>query len=202
MDVHGSERCKFYNRGHCKYILKGCKFFHPPETCANAACSDSNCQFRHPKTCKFQWNCNFATNCSYSHVGNVEVNDNLYIKMNECVVIIKNWFNKFHAELLWYLNHHTHWDFSGIPKRTNFKLTHLQRSKFTKRGLLCCTISPSYPFGFGSTAILQGELVEREVCPQKHKLPYNCLQLRWNDVLPGCLDPKCKEEHTQGCQCL
>ena len=62
-----SERCKFLNRGYCKYIHKGCKYFHPQEICSSYSCNGRQCFKRHPKTCKFGQTCQYKQNCMYKH---------------------------------------------------------------------------------------------------------------------------------------
>ena len=66
------KRCKYFNRGHCKYKLK-CTFSHPKETCKNVLdgknCDDKLCKDRHPKICKWwqgQSGCR-RENCDYLH---------------------------------------------------------------------------------------------------------------------------------------
>ena len=67
------KRCRYYNRGFCKYTTK-CKFVHPTETCkvylSGKICDKSDCEFRHPKICKWlesKGGCKRET-CDYRHV--------------------------------------------------------------------------------------------------------------------------------------
>ena len=61
-------KCKFYNKGFCKYKSKGCDFFHPEESCADPKCENKDCSKRHKQPFKFRdksivlqnkekWNC-------------------------------------------------------------------------------------------------------------------------------------------------
>ena len=46
--------CKFFNTGHCKHILKGCKFTHAAEIGSSYRCRNKRCNERHPKKCKYK----------------------------------------------------------------------------------------------------------------------------------------------------
>ena len=47
-----SKKCKYFNRGHCKFKLK-CRFVHPTEICRTylegKTCYEKLCKSRHPK---------------------------------------------------------------------------------------------------------------------------------------------------------
>ena len=62
-------KCSYYNSGYCKFTKKekGCKFYHPEETCYIPNCNNKKCPARHPKSCKFGDTCVFQTGCSYKH---------------------------------------------------------------------------------------------------------------------------------------
>lgn len=67
------KRCRYYNRGYCKYELK-CRFIHPTEICKehmqSKKCININCGGRHPKRCKWlekEQGCR-RSNCDYLHV--------------------------------------------------------------------------------------------------------------------------------------
>ena len=70
-------RCKYYNRGYCKYNGK-CRFIHPSEICeshlAGQTCERSECSSRHPRTCKWlrtNEGCR-RQNCEYLHSDHVQ----------------------------------------------------------------------------------------------------------------------------------
>ena len=52
-----AKKCKFYNRGFCKYKQKGCRFPHPQQICKeylnNLKCTIKDCGDRHPSDCKW-----------------------------------------------------------------------------------------------------------------------------------------------------
>ena len=62
-------KCSYYNRGHCKYMKKGCRFSHPEEVCNVFMCKSKACPKRHPKSCKYRANCvhKKSGKCSYDH---------------------------------------------------------------------------------------------------------------------------------------
>ena len=70
--VKEKKKCKYFNKGHCKYKL-ACKFAHPREVCENhlgaGKCYEKLCKRRHPKVCKWwqESGCR-RQNCSYLHV--------------------------------------------------------------------------------------------------------------------------------------
>jgi antitoxin component YwqK of YwqJK toxin-antitoxin module len=68
-------KCRYYDRGHCKYKLR-CRYFHQRGICQayfeNGKCDRNNCVERHPKTCKY-WlkskeGCKRKTACNFMHV--------------------------------------------------------------------------------------------------------------------------------------
>lgn len=67
------KRCKYKNRGFCKYLEK-CRYFHPSEICPkhleNLKCNEKECTRRHPKICKWYQRavgCR-RNNCDFLHV--------------------------------------------------------------------------------------------------------------------------------------
>ena len=70
--------CKF-NTGHCKHILKGCKFTHAAEIGSSYRCRNKRCNERHPKKCKYKQNCWFGKKCYYIH----DSKDTLIVNLNE-----------------------------------------------------------------------------------------------------------------------
>ena len=60
------KKCKFFYRGFCKRLNRGCKFNHPIEICEEW-CDKSGCPKRHPKTCRYGYRCKFGSNCAYFH---------------------------------------------------------------------------------------------------------------------------------------
>jgi hypothetical protein len=67
------KRCRYYNKGFCKYVDK-CRYFHPSEICPkhleNSNCSEKKCNMRHPKLCKWsqkEVGCR-RSNCDFLHV--------------------------------------------------------------------------------------------------------------------------------------
>jgi hypothetical protein len=71
--VREIKKCRYYNRGHCKYKV-ACKFTHPKEICKihleGNKCDDKHCKNRHPKSCKWlqeQGGCK-RQKCDYFHV--------------------------------------------------------------------------------------------------------------------------------------
>ena len=68
-------KCRYYDRGHCKYKLR-CRYFHPRGICQayfeNGKCDRKNCMERHPKTCKYwlksKGGCKRETTCDFMHV--------------------------------------------------------------------------------------------------------------------------------------
>ena len=53
MDM-SDKKCVHFNSGYCKFNDKGCKFFHPTESCSENSCSDKKCNKRHPRKCKYK----------------------------------------------------------------------------------------------------------------------------------------------------
>ena len=52
-----AKKCRYYNRGFCKYTNKGCRFSHPRVICKEyletRKCESKECDARHPKNCKW-----------------------------------------------------------------------------------------------------------------------------------------------------
>ena len=64
------QKCRYFNRGYCKYLKTKCKFFHPEEQCDNKSCDKKVCNKRHPKMCKYyiiKSKCRFNDKCFYRH---------------------------------------------------------------------------------------------------------------------------------------
>ena len=68
-----TRRCRYYNRGFCKF-RDNCNFVHKTGICdkylRDKICKQGNCDFRHPKPCKFEKNgdtCTWGQNCLYLH---------------------------------------------------------------------------------------------------------------------------------------
>ena len=67
-----SKRCRYFNRGHCKF-KNSCKFKHHKEICTIylecGSCNDNSCMRRHPKQCKWwqRGECK-RQDCNYLHV--------------------------------------------------------------------------------------------------------------------------------------
>ena len=62
MVISEKVRCNFYNVGYCRNHDKGCKFFHPEESCYIENC---DCKFY-----KFRSFCKRGENCQFKHVKN------------------------------------------------------------------------------------------------------------------------------------
>ena len=67
-------QCYHNNIGYCKFGAK-CRFKHFSELCAKKVCMDSECRFRHPKSCKFAEKCKFFQRniCAFKHSNNKEL---------------------------------------------------------------------------------------------------------------------------------
>ena len=61
--------CKFYDQGYCSR-KNDCAFLHAFEICESFSredCSKMGCLKRHPKMCKFDFNCNKRAVCAFRH---------------------------------------------------------------------------------------------------------------------------------------
>ena len=70
MFISEKRKCNFYNVGYCKNADKGCKFFHPEESCTTHKCDYKKCPKRHPKDCKFfktRKCCKHGSKCKFKH---------------------------------------------------------------------------------------------------------------------------------------
>ena len=69
-------QCYHNNIGYCKYG-KNCKYQHFYELCPKQVCRDEKCEFRHPKSCKFDGKCKFLKKklCVYKHIANDDKNE-------------------------------------------------------------------------------------------------------------------------------
>ena len=67
-------QCYHNNVGYCKFGAK-CRFKHFSELCPKKICMDSECKFRHPKSCKFTGKCKFFQRniCAFKHINNKEL---------------------------------------------------------------------------------------------------------------------------------
>ena len=70
-----TKKCKYFNRGYCKYKLKKCRFSHPKDVCKeyleDFKCGVKDCPDRHPAVCKWlksKYGCKRAEECDYLHV--------------------------------------------------------------------------------------------------------------------------------------
>ena len=85
--------CKFFDRGYCSRE-HDCPFVHHFEICESSSreeCGRSQCMKRHPKLCKFDFNCNKRDTCAFRHTnssvmyvpggnqGVMELKDNLFL---------------------------------------------------------------------------------------------------------------------------
>ena len=67
------KKCRYYNRGYCKYKSK-CRYTHPKHICkeymASQKCEKVDCYDRHPKVCKWAdgKTCQRHDKCKYMHV--------------------------------------------------------------------------------------------------------------------------------------
>ena len=86
-------KCRYYNRGFCKY-RENCKFFHSTVMCktylAEGTCNKVACYDRHPKVCKF-WagsskGCPRNASCEFLHecIGNVKNHENSNDHCDDC----------------------------------------------------------------------------------------------------------------------
>ena len=67
------KRCRYYNRGYCKYVSK-CRYFHPEGICEDyekhQKCERKECWERHPRRCKWEQSdggCKRNLECVYLH---------------------------------------------------------------------------------------------------------------------------------------
>lgn len=61
--------CKFFDQGYCSRKTD-CPFLHHFEICESSSreeCDKSRCLKRHPKLCKFDFNCNKRGVCAFRH---------------------------------------------------------------------------------------------------------------------------------------
>ena len=59
--------CKYYNKGFCKF--KGeCNSYHPIIICSKRGCREKTCPNRHPRKCRYKYQCRRRSTCLYSHV--------------------------------------------------------------------------------------------------------------------------------------
>ena len=81
------KRCRYYNKGHCKYKEK-CRFYHPKNVCKAyldcGKCEQKDCSERHPKVCKF-WSqnkngCGRNLDCDFLHVTIVQNDQNVEVE--------------------------------------------------------------------------------------------------------------------------
>ena len=72
--LSSSKKCRYFNRGFCKYATK-CKYAHPADTTCNVFLTDEQCfvykcPYRHTKDCRY-WKrgqgCHRGKTCQYLH---------------------------------------------------------------------------------------------------------------------------------------
>ena len=90
MTVENSAICMFYKYGFCKFKTN-CKNKHVTKVCDDEKCSQSICQKRHPRMCRFFHNygsCKLGITCAYSHVRK-NGNEKLEKKLDDLIDTIK-----------------------------------------------------------------------------------------------------------------
>ena len=65
-DQNNRLQCKYHNYGFCRY-RNSCTFFHATGLCFKKSCRDRNCQYRHPKDCRYKEKCRRGIFCLYKH---------------------------------------------------------------------------------------------------------------------------------------
>ena len=84
MTIENKNICLFFKFGYCKFKAK-CKKKHVTQVCDDEKCSQTQCEKRHPRLCKFFSNygtCKLGNDCAYKH-GKSKEYENLEKKMNE-----------------------------------------------------------------------------------------------------------------------
>ena len=101
-------KCRYYNRGFCKY-RENCKFFHSTVMCktylAEGTCNKVACYDRHPKVCKF-WagsskGCPRNASCEFLHecIGNVKNHEKSNYHCDDCGLDqYKEYHRKVHTD--------------------------------------------------------------------------------------------------------
>ena len=88
MAMENSAICVFFKYGYCKFKTS-CKNKHVTQVCDDEACSQTKCQKRHPRPCRFFSNygtCKLGNVCAYKHGKNNEL-EKLEKKMNDVLKI-------------------------------------------------------------------------------------------------------------------
>ena len=76
--------CNYNKFGYCRFGDK-CNLTHNNQVCDKTGCPVANCDFRHPKQCKYfktYQRCKFTTYCSYKHDENLTNSENMKTKMH------------------------------------------------------------------------------------------------------------------------
>ena len=63
-------KCNFYNVGYCRNWMRGCRFFHPEESCESENCKNRTCPRRHQRTCRYfetRKPCKHGVDCQFKH---------------------------------------------------------------------------------------------------------------------------------------
>ena len=106
------KRCRYFNRGYCKYKGK-CKYVHPGHICKeherNKKCENSECEGRHPKSCKWlssRVGC-IREGCDYQHAAFVNGEVNVYTNY-KCVSCKDVWTDRKFVKQHMIQNHEVH----------------------------------------------------------------------------------------------
>ena len=62
-------QCYFNNRGYCRFRDK-CRYRHYKQICPKSICRDQECNYRHPRSCKYRELCKFYKKdiCAFKHI--------------------------------------------------------------------------------------------------------------------------------------
>ena len=109
--MDGENVCEFHKYGYCKF-QKNCDSKHVNEVCEDTSCDVKNCNYRHPRPCKFYreyGRCKFSEWCFYKHDRNrvteseskqielIKKVDQLEKKVNESKHIIEEMVRKSYS---------------------------------------------------------------------------------------------------------
>ena len=91
MVIKSRKRCRYYNRGFCKYRNKS-RFTHPTNICKiyeeTGKCGDKECGDRHPKQCKWLKSTEGykrgEQECEYLHNAHAKVEEKKQFKCESC----------------------------------------------------------------------------------------------------------------------
>ena len=83
-------QCYYNNTGYCKF-RDHCRYQHYSEVCSKSICTDKQCRFRHPRTCKHGDDCKFYERnyCLFSHKSNIDVKNRKTDKLEKEVEELK-----------------------------------------------------------------------------------------------------------------